>query len=207
MSRHALVLNGEMIADPRDFEPNVDQSELAEGKPRWLPVDVEEDAFDPVTQVREGPTYEVEAARVVEHYTSRAKNEDEIAAMKADKDAAIEAEFHRLYNLPIAYTVGGTEYTFHADDQARENITGVLMAYREAADLGLTLPDPRPWTLMNVDAPVSISRAELAGLGIAIAARKDALFTVKKVKQAALATLTDPAAINAVNPLSGWEIA
>jgi hypothetical protein len=80
------------------------------------------------------------------------------------------------------------------------------MAYREAGDLGLSLPDPRPWTPMNADAPISISRAELAGLGIAIATRKDALFTVKKMKQAALAMLTDPAAINTVNPLAGWEI-
>lgn len=201
---YAVVKDGEILGY-RAEAPNVDQSTLAEGKPRILPVEREEAPFDPVTQVREGPSYEVESTRVVERFTSRAKNGDEIAAMKAAKDTAIEAEFQRLYNLPILFTVGEVEYTFHADEQARENITGVLMAYREAADLSLAMPDPRAWTPMD-SGPISITRAELAALGIAIAARKDALFTVKKVKQAALAALTDPGAINAVNPLAGWEI-
>lgn len=202
---YALVKDGEILEFRADA-PNVDQSTLAEGKPRLLPVEVIAEEYDPVSEVLEGPTYEVEASRVVERFTARAKNSDEIAAMKVRKDAAIEAEFHRLYNLPIAFAVGEAAYTFHADEQARENITGVLMAYREAADLGLSLPDSRPWTPMNEGAPISITRAQLAALGIAIAARKDALFTIKKMKQAALAAMTDPAVINAVDPLAGWEI-
>ena len=204
--RHALVKDGEIV-EFRNYAPNVDQSELANGKPRMLPVETVEDEFDPISQVREGPTYEIEEARVVARYTSRAKNQDEIAAMIAAKDAEIEAEFTRLYCAPVTYSVGGQEYQFHADTNARENITGVLQMYREAALVGLTLPDPRSWTPLGSADPIEISRAELAGLGITIGARKDALHTIKKARQKALALLTDPAEIDAVDPLTGWDIA
>lgn len=205
MSKWARVLDGEIIGFVHEA-PNVDQSLLAPGKPRILPMEVEADAFDPVSQVQEGPTYEVESARVVERYTSRAKNGDEIAAMIAAKDAAIEVEFVRLHNLPIVHEVGGVEYTFHADAPARENITGVLQMYYEADRLGSPLPDPRPWTPMGVVLPVQITRAELAMLGMAIGLRKDALYIIKKTKQAVLAAMTDPVEIDAVDPLTGWAI-
>jgi len=204
--RHALVKNGEIV-EFRNYAPNVDQSELAEGKPRMLPVETIRDEYDPVSQVHEGPSYTVEADRVIERFTSRAKNQNEVAAMIAAKDAEIEAEFTRLYCAPIAYSVGGVEYTFHADTNARENITGVLQMYREAALVGLTLPDPRQWTPMGSADPIEISRAELAGLGITIGARKDALHTIKKARQKALAAMTDPAEIGAVDPITGWDIA
>lgn len=202
----ARVKDGELLGFVSE-EPNVDQSLLAPGKPRILPVETESDPFDPVTQVQEGPTYEFEEGRVVERFTSRAKNETEIAAMVAAKDAEIEAEFNRLYNLPIVHTVSGQEYTFHANAPARENITGVLQMYYEADRLGSALPDPRPWTPMGVTLPVQISRAELALLGMAIGQRKDALYTIKKTKQALLAMMSDPAEIDAVDPFTGWDIA
>lgn len=93
--KYALVKDGEII-EFRHFQPNVDQSQLAEGKPRWLPVEIEGYApFDPASEVRAGPTHTVDAERVIEEYTITPKGEDEIAAMKADKVAAIKAEAKR----------------------------------------------------------------------------------------------------------------
>lgn len=201
----AKVKDGELLEFLYEA-PNVNQSKLAPGKPRILPVERVEESFDPVSEVREGPSYEIEATRVVERYTSRAKNSNEVAAMIEAKDAAIEAEFARLYCLPIAHTVSGVEHQFHADAQARENITGVLQMYYEASQLGISLPDPRPWTPLGEGGPVQISRAELALLGMAIGQRKDALYVIKKTKQALLAAMTDPALIDAVDPLTGWDI-
>lgn len=91
MSRHALVLNGEIL-EYRDYAPNVDQSTLAPGKPRMLPVVKVNAEHDPVTQVRTGPQYIVEANQVSEVYTVRNKNAAELAAMKANKVAAVKAE-------------------------------------------------------------------------------------------------------------------
>lgn len=202
----ARVKDGE-IQEWVYLEPNVDQGTLAPGKPRILPVVTEADEFDPVTHVLEGPTYEIETARVVERFTSRAKNEYEISEMIAGKDAEIEAEFTRLYNLPIMHEVAGVEYEFHADAAARENIQGVLDMYNEGDRMGSPRPDPRPWTPKGEPAFVMITRNELALLGIAIGTRKDALYAIKKAKQAALSVMTDPAAIDAVESLSGWEVA
>lgn len=200
--KHALVKDGAII-EFRNYAPNADQSELAEGKPRMLPVEIAAAEFDPVSQVVEGPVYEVEETRVVERYTARAKNSDEVAEMKSAKHEETEAEFARLYCEPIAFTVDGVEYQFHADAEARENISGIVLLIA----IGAPIPNPRPWTPLGSMTPVDITHAELAGLGGAIAARKDALFTIKKAKQAALAELTEPVDVDAVDPLAGWELA
>ncbi len=205
MSRHALVLNGEMIAGPRDFEPNVDQSELAEGKPRWLPVEVDEDAFDAISQVQEGPTYEVEAARIVERYTSRAKNADEIEEMRQQKDAAIESVFVQLCDAHIAYTVDDVEYMFHGDAEARENIMGILAMYNEAEAMGLPVPPTRNFNPVDTDDPIQMTRNDFRLLGMLIGQRKDVLHTIKKARQKAVKLMTDPTEIHAVDPTTGWE--
>jgi hypothetical protein len=204
--RHALVKDGEFI-EYRNYAPIGNQNNLAPGKPRMLPVVTIQPAFNPITHVQEGPVREVEANRVVERYTNRQKNPVEIAAMIAEKAAAIDAEFGRLYRLPITHTVGGVEYQFHADDQARENMTGVLQMYYEADRMGSPLPDPRTWTPFGSNDPIAITRAELAVLAMKIGARKDALHTTKKTRQKALAAMTNPVLIDAVDPLTGWDIA
>lgn len=203
--RHALVKNGQVV-EFRDYAPNVDQSKLPEGKPRQLPVETLSENFDPVSQILEGPTYEIESTRVIERYKARAKNEGEIVEMIAAKDAEIDAEFMKRYCAPILHEVGGVEYEFHADGPARENIQGVLDMYNEGDRMGQLRPDPRPWTPKGAPAFIMITRDELALLGIAIGARKDALYVIKKGKQLALAALTDPAEINAVDPLNGWDL-
>lgn len=203
--RHALVMDGEII-EFRNYAPNVDQSTLAPGKPRMLPVEIESDVVDPVSQIREGPVYEIGAARVVERYIARDRDQVEIAAMRAAKDAAIEAEFARLCDAPITdFLVDGQAYSFHANSEARENITGVLQMYREADLLGVNFPEQRHWTPFGTDDSILMSRSDLAKLGIAIGVRKDLLHLIKKSKQRALKLMTDPADIEAVDPLSGWN--
>lgn len=203
--RYALVKDNEVL-EFRNYAPNVDQDLLPLGKPRMLPVVVVADECDTVSEVLNGPTYEIEAGRVVERYISRALTTEEIDARREAKGDALEVEFARLYCLPISYSVGGQTYVWHADTEARENITGVLQMYRESELIGVTLPDPRPWTPMGSTDPVQISRAELAGLGIAIGARKDAYHAIKKAKQAILAGLETPQDLDAFDPLAGWEI-
>lgn len=53
---------------------------------RWIPIETTKPAYDPVTQVREGPVITVETTRVTEVWTVRAKTAGEI---DADKDAVI----------------------------------------------------------------------------------------------------------------------
>lgn len=197
MSQFAKVLNGEVL-EYRSEAPEGNQSHLAPGKPRWLPVEVTDVEADPVSQVRAGPVVTVLATKVKHVFSSRAKNADEIAAMIAEKDEALEAEFTRLTNEPISFA----GHLWHADAGARENIMGIVLLIAT----GAPVPDPRPFTPHDQDEPVNLTHAQFVGLGAAIAARKDALFVIKKLRQAALAAMAAPLAIDAVDPTDGWDI-
>lgn len=196
---HALVRDGAVVLRSNEA-PNVDQSTLAEGKPRWLPIEVEGETFDPVSEVREGPELLVEADRVLYRYTVRVKNADELAIMRSVKQAAIDLEFEARWQAPIEHTVGGVARSFHADQAAVDNVSGIVLLIVS----GVPVPNPRPWTPVGSFTPVDITHAELIGLGAAIAARKDALFVKKKAAQAAVEALTDPAEIEAFDAAGCW---
>lgn len=203
---YAKVLNGEVL-EYQDFAvPVDDQSKMASHKPKWLAVEVEGLEFNPVTQAC-SPDFQlvIERSRVVRRFTVRDKNADDLSAMRESKKYLLEAEFQRLWQLPIVFALGQTEYTWHADQEAVDNIMGCLMSYREGEAIGIDLPDPREWTPKDSIAPVTVSRAQLTGLGLTIAARKDALFAKKKEKQGELAALTDPAKIDAYDALADWD--
>lgn len=205
MTEYAKVQNGAVL-EYQDFaKPIDDQTKIISTKPKWLPVEVEGADFNPVTQARSDDfQLVIERARVVRRFTVRDKNADDLAAMRDKKNNALEAEFQRLWQLPIVFALGKTDYTWHADKEAVNNIMGCLMSYRESEAIGADLPDPREWTPKGSLTPVSISRLQLTGLGLAIGARKDALFVKKKDKQGQLAALIDPAKIDAYDPLADW---
>jgi hypothetical protein len=105
--------------------------------------------------------------------------------VKANADQQVEIEFHKRASEPIAHVVSGISYEWHADNDALQNIMGIVLLINS----GVPVPDPRPWTPKGARTPVSITHAELIGLGAAIADRKDALFAAKKAKQAEIADL------------------
>jgi hypothetical protein len=194
-----------VVLEYRTTPPNVNQSLLNRSKPKLLPVEIENESFDPVTQVREPYQVVVEPTRVVHRYTVRDKTEEEIAAMASAKCDQIEREFQRLSQLPISFEVGGHAYMWDADQEAIRNITGCLQAYVEGAAIAVTLSDPRSWTPVDSFSPVSISRNELRGLGLTIAGRKDALFVKKKIKEAAVTAMTAASDIIAYDVTTGWN--
>lgn len=66
---------------------------------RWLEVVSTPPTFDPVTQVREGPTYIVQASQVVEQYVVRDKTAQEIDAEKEQQlPEAVGVVFRVLLN-------------------------------------------------------------------------------------------------------------
>ena len=89
--------------------------------------------------------------------------------------------------------MGGISYEWHADDDALQNIMGIVLLINS----GVPVPDPRPWTPKGAWTPVGITHAELIGLGAAIAARKDSLFIAKKTKQTEIAGLDTVGAVEA----------
>lgn len=177
MTRYALVKDGDIIS-PNVQEPNVDQTLLAEGKPRRLPVVTVGAEFDPVSQVREGPDLSVDGDTVVESWTVRDKNADEIAEMKSAKVAVIKAE-------------------------ARRRILAVMPEHAQLNALALgqemTLlhgPDPSGWPTqaLAVYAEVMPKWAVIK----AIRAASDAM-------EADVASLDTPAEIAGYDISTGWE--
>lgn len=90
--RHHRVLNSEIV-ETRDFEGAAPT--LAPNKGAWLPEVVEGEAYDAVSQVREGPVQTIEAGRVLVAYTVRTKSAEEVAEMRAAKLQAIKDEARR----------------------------------------------------------------------------------------------------------------
>lgn len=176
-----------------------------ENKPRWLPVETEQDECDPVSQIIVPHPLVVDGARVLRRFEAVAKSAEDIANMIAGRCNEIEGVFQRLWQLPIQFTVNGEDYEFHADQEAVDNIMGCLMAYREGEAIGIALPDPRNWTPKGFDKPIAISRAQLTQLGLAIYARKDALFACKKAKQAQVRGMSDAHEIDSYDVSVGWE--
>lgn len=200
MARYHLVRDGAII-ETREFRD--DPPTLAPNKGAWLPEVTENEDFNPVSEVRSGPVQEIQRTRVLLTYTVRAKNDVEKAAMKAAKEAGLEAEFKRRGALPVAFTVASAgEKMWHADERALKYIIGVVLMVAVAPD---AVPNPRPWTAYEELTPTQVTHAEFVGLGAAIMTREDALYVRKKTLEAQLLALTNPADIAAFDPLAGWD--
>ena len=73
----ALVKDG-VIIEYREYPPANDQSSLAPGKPRMLPVVEERAEYDQASEALDGPTVIVGATQVTRRWTKRAKTQSEI---------------------------------------------------------------------------------------------------------------------------------
>lgn len=195
----ALVKDG-VIIEYRDYPPANDQSSLAPGKPRMLPVVEERAEYDPASEVLDGPDTIIGATQVTKRWTKRAKNQDEIDVMIAAVDRRLEREFDRRWTAPIAHTINGVEYMWHADRDAVTNIMGVMISAQAA---GIGTGTARTWTPIGSNVGVQVTIADVIALGLAIAQRKDALFATKKLRQAALKTMS-PSALATYDVTAGW---
>lgn len=200
--KRALIFKGEVVRYV-DSEPSPgDLTKPHPSKPHVVPVVEEAADFDPVGQTKGPKQVVVDDDRVVWSWPVFDKTEAEIEEMRAGTREAIEAEFERRWQLPIGFTVGGHPHEWHADANAVGNISGVVLMIAA----GVSVPNPRPWTPKGSLQPVDITHAELVGLGATIALRKDALFAIKKAKQAAVAAMTDPHEIDAYDATTGWDL-
>jgi hypothetical protein len=181
MSNFAKVLAGQIL-EWRSDPVLTDQSALASTKPRWLPVVVEDVTFDPVSQVREGPTNIVEAARVVQRYAVRPRD---VAAMRDEKLVAIRAEAQAR----IAAVVTGSR-----DTPLDKLLVKEINALARASSLNAK--GSNSWTSGE-----AAEAQQLQALWAAVAAIR----AKSNVKEAAVQALTDPALIAVHDPLAGWE--
>ena len=82
MAQYALVSPQGELLEIRTEAPNVDQTQLAPGKPRLLEIVDVNASFNPDTQVREGPDIVVSPTQYRRIYTVRSKNAAETDVLK-----------------------------------------------------------------------------------------------------------------------------
>lgn len=86
--KFALVnQDGTIVTFNDDINP--DKIPVTPDWPKWLPVVVDDPAFDPVTQIRSGPVLVIGATEVTERFTVRSKTLDE-------RSAAIDERVNQL---------------------------------------------------------------------------------------------------------------
>jgi hypothetical protein len=197
--RYARILAGEIveIIDLPGGAPAGSVVGEHPTKPYLLPVEDTRPEVNAIGEVEEGPEVTILADKVTRVWTVRAKNSGELDALRAAARRRVEREFQARAKAPVAYL----DATWHADDEAVQNIMGVVLLIAT----GAPVPNPRPWTPQGSLTPVDLTHAQIIGLGATIAARKDALFVIKKQKQAAIAALTDAHEIAGYDASSGWD--
>lgn len=80
---------------------------------------------------------------------------------------------------------------FQCDTDSRENIIGI----NTAISIGLSVPNPRPWTPKGAQTPVMVTHEEFAAIGQAILNKKDELYQIYFAHK------------TAINALSGyWDV-
>lgn len=174
----ALIQNSVVIEYREDEALNVDQSQLAPGKPKLVPV-VEQNAdFDPVSQMREGPAVTVEATRVVWQWTVRAKTENEVNAMRQNKIDQVHDQ--ATFRLTPKQGAAGSQQL-----QALTALVQLLYKYTDRTSW--STPDKTQVTNM-------IKRVQDA----------QSMRVVEDDKVSQLQALTDPTAIDAYDPSAGW---
>jgi len=115
-----------------------------------------------------------------------------------------EAWLHMEYRLDaietITVLIDGVPYQFGCDRETRENIIGLVAAI----NAGVPISNPRPWFPKGHLSSIMISHADVAAIGGALLAKKDACYGVYFTHKANIMALTDPAAIQAYDVTRGY---
>jgi len=177
MAKFALVSPANQLIEFREYETMPNAVTASVTKPRLVPVVLEDVIYDPVAEVREGPTTVVETTRVVERYTKRAKTALEIADMKTAKLVALRAEADRR--------LAAATLTPQQQIRALSRIVNLLVRHTDITS----------WPAAQQTA-ITTMLAKLDGI--------DSVRAQEETKVLEIAALTTPVAIAAYNETAGW---
>lgn len=197
-----LVLNGEVLWS-KDFEGAPDNLAMVSHKGLWLPrvlvgLDTWE-AYDPDTQVQLPPEIVVGLTEVTYTYELRALALEDLLPFKRISRQTLETEFRRRNDLPIEVEVDGVMRTWHGDFYGMKGIDDVLLGIL----FGVTA-NPRLWKPYQCGT-IEVSHDGFKAIKVAHGLREESLFAIWQGLQAVLDALTTSSAVQAFNPLDGWE--
>lgn len=190
--RYALVGPDDTIIRYGTEAPNVDQSKLAKGKPRWLPV--EEAGEMPATDDRSelaGQTASVVGGKVVIGWETKALT---IAQRKERMHAAIRA---RRWEVEVGGVVVN-DAPIRTDETSQAKIAGAISLFDK---------DP---TLSTIDweaAPgiwVALDKTTVEAIGVAVGRHVQAAFSQARALGEAVESAGTHAALDAIDITEGW---
>lgn len=181
MTTYARVLDGVVLGYETFDGPIDDQSKLPAGKPKLLPVVEFNKAYNAVTQIQVlPPAVVVEATRVTWTYTNRPKTTAEVDNMRENKINAVH-----------------TQATDRLQSKAGAAMSQQIMALTKLMQLIYKYTDRTAWSAADKNTvSQAINRLQLI----------DATRTTEDTKVTELQALTDPTAINAYDPATGWPV-
>jgi hypothetical protein len=123
---------------------NTAEASAENGKPYLVPAELVDPAFDPATQTRTGPTYELDPARIVYTVTDkavsavRAERKKELCAVMETKMGAVVAEY-----APIERDTWGEQVkaalSYESDAGANDYLEGMTKEGETVAELATTI--------------------------------------------------------------------
>ncbi len=149
-------------------------------------------------------TFEVQATRVLEHYVTRPRNEDETAAIIANLRRQVQqqigARFDAALEAGMAYA--GKVLQIRMVDQS--NLIAMGAKARDARDGNWTWPANFAWRMADDSFLQLPSHADMITMDLAAATEVYRLRTVRWHHHDQVAALTDPAAILSYDYSVGW---
>lgn len=192
--RYALVTDDQKVIGYGTAAPNVDQSKLAKGKPRWLPVDEAGDppAYDAARQELGGQIETVTGGRVVYSWELRtltiAQRRERLHALIRARRKEVEAGGIVVDGAPI-----------RTDETSQAKIAGAISLFDK---------DP---TLVTIDweaAPgiwVALDKTTVETIGVAVGRHVQAAFSQARALGEAVEAASTHAALDAVDVNEGWS--
>lgn len=193
MTRYALVKGSEILSYGGPEVVNRDQSKLAAGKPRWLPVTEAGDppAYDPAKQTLSGPVETVSGGAVVLSWAlanlTIAQRKERMLAALADRRWQVETG---------GVTLGGL--TIPTDRETQSIVARAVNAFGDGDITG-------PIDFKTPAGFVQIDEATMRAIKAAGAAHVQACFTREAVLSAEIASATTHAVLDAIDITAGWE--
>lgn len=205
MAKFDLIVGGELPpVETTDFENGPPDLSLHPHKGVWLPhLEVGLDIpCNSQVQLRVGPVVTLTEESVTYTWSVRDLAGDETSSLRSVRLSSISDQYHQLDETPIQFTMGGGSKYWDADASAITNLTLVALG---VATGKLDPTVSRLWTAHGELVATTVVVSELLNLFLAIAQRRDALFTRKKMKEYALSQLEDINDLYTFDPTTGWD--
>lgn len=191
MLHYALVSPEGEVLETRRYEEEPEGLDVAAHKPRLLPVVDDRPDYDTETEVREGPVWSIENGAAVRRWTvsPRPVEERRAAMLQAVRDRRWTAETGGV-------TVAGAP--IRTDEKSQAKLAGAVALFDLDPEMDSLEWEAQPGVF------VTLTEAQIKGIGVAVGAHVQACFARSKVLTLAIQAAEDHADLDAIDIAADW---